>query len=112
MGWGINMNSNIKSLLIKDRREKDKKVHDFLEEQESDECLTKVAMEIKPGQSEYQIGARILEEFYQHGINLDVLIVGSDSRIFKYRHPIPTNKKVERYVLLHSAARRWVYMLM
>ncbi len=33
--------------------------------------------------------------------------MGSDERIAKYRHPTPTEKRVERLVLLHPAARKW-----
>lgn len=28
-------------------------------------------------------------------------------RVFKYRHPLPTEKKIGEYVLLHSAVRKW-----
>jgi Xaa-Pro dipeptidase len=36
-----------------------------------------------------------------------VLILGSDERVFRYRHPMPTDKPIQRYALLHSVARRW-----
>ncbi len=71
------------------------------------EVIEKIAYEIRPGQTEEEIACRLHEEHLRKGIELDVLIVGSDERIFRYRHPLPTSKKVDRYVLLHPAARRW-----
>lgn len=73
----------------------------------SDECFINVAKRIKQSQTEYEIGASILQEFYKNGITLDVLIIGSDERAFKYRHPMPTDKKFESYVLMHAAARKF-----
>ena len=50
-------------------------------------------------------------EFQHHqslqGIASDVLIAGSDERVFQYRHPIPTTKTIDKYIMLHSAARKW-----
>lgn len=73
----------------------------------SNEILAQIAKDIKPGQTEYQIGAKILEEYYKEGMRIDVLIIGSDQRILKYRHPMPTDKKINEYVLLHPAVKKW-----
>ena len=69
--------------------------------------LCKVAQEIHPGQREDEVASYLWIECLKLGIELDVLIVGSDERIFHYRHPLPTSKRIERYVLIHPAARRW-----
>lgn len=69
--------------------------------------LCRVALEIQPGQKEDEVASYLCSECLKRGIELDVLIVGSDERIFHYRHPLPTSKKIERYVLIHPAARRW-----
>jgi len=69
--------------------------------------LVDVAQSMRPGQREDEIAYYLEIECLKWGIELDVLIVGSDERIFKYRHPLPTPKKVERYVLFHPSARRW-----
>ncbi len=69
--------------------------------------LTRVAAEIQPGMSEADIAARLLHEYALAGMTLDVLILGTDERIYRYRHPLPTGKALERYALLHPAARRW-----
>lgn len=75
--------------------------------QQVGEILCEIAQSLRPGQSEEEIASNLQVECTKRCIDLDVLIVGSDERIFRYRHPLPTAKKVERYVLLHPAARRW-----
>jgi len=71
-----------------------------------EEIVCKVADEIKPGITEYDIQAMMLQEFGRYDIIVDNLLVGSDERILKYRHPVPTDKKVERFVLLHPAVKK------
>ena len=41
------------------------------------------------------------------GIASDALIAGGDQRFLTYRHPMPSNKKVNKSLMLHSAARKW-----
>lgn len=69
--------------------------------------LCEVAQSLRPGQSEEEVARDLYMACIRQGIELDVLIVGSDERIFRYRHPLPTAKKIRHYVLLHPAARRW-----
>jgi Xaa-Pro dipeptidase len=69
--------------------------------------LEELAKQVEPGMSEVSIARRMQASFAMEGIDLDVVIVGSDERIFRYRHPLPTQKRVSAYLLLHSAARRW-----
>jgi Xaa-Pro aminopeptidase len=57
--------------------------------------------------TEEQVARDVRVAFAQDSIDLDVLIVGSDDRVFKYRHPLPTSKGIEKYVLVHPAASRW-----
>ncbi len=69
--------------------------------------LEELALQVAPGMSEVSIARRMQAAFMMEGIDLDVAIVGSDERIFRYRHPLPTRKPVSSYLLLHPAARRW-----
>lgn len=92
-------------------------LHDPLTELELSRCrwlgqqvgniLCEVAQSLRPGQSEEEVARDLYMACIGQGIELDVLIVGSDERIFRYRHPLPTAKKIRHYVLLHPAARRW-----
>lgn len=71
----------------------------------SDEILTRTAKEIKPGMKDYEVEAMLLYEYALHNIQCDVLLIGTDDRIFKYRHPNPAGRELGRYVLLHPAVR-------
>jgi Xaa-Pro dipeptidase len=69
--------------------------------------LVTVAQGLQPGLTEREIAARLLYEYAQLGFTIDVLLVGTDERIARYRHTVPTGKPLQRYALLHPAARRW-----
>jgi Xaa-Pro dipeptidase len=73
----------------------------------TDRILTEMAMKLEPGVTEREIAARLAYEYALEGMVIDVLIVGFDDRIINYRHPIATDQPLERYALLHPAARRW-----
>ncbi len=73
----------------------------------TEEIIAKVAAEVRPGMSEHEVEAMFLYEYGKENIAADVLLIGSDERIFKYRHPNPSDKKIEKYVLLHPAVRKW-----
>ena len=62
---------------------------------------------IKPGMSEIEIAAEFQFLQAKQGIFSDVLIAGSDGRVINFRHPMPTDKKIEQFVMLHSASRKW-----
>lgn len=71
-----------------------------------DKMLLDVATRIRPGMTEIEIEAEIAYEYAKQGMLAKVLLVGSDERIAKYRHPVASNKKVEKLVLLHPAAEQ------
>ena len=68
--------------------------------------LCEVAGRISPGMVDYQAEAMLLSAFAVRNIQCDVLLVGTDERISKYKHPNPCGRALGRYVLLHAAARR------
>jgi antitoxin VapB len=69
--------------------------------------LSKVAHDLEPGVTEQEVAAQLLYEYALEGLTIDVLIIGFDQRISRYRHPMPTGNVLQRYALLHPAARRW-----
>ena len=73
----------------------------------ADKILTKGAHDLQPGVPEQEVAARLLYEYALEGLTIDVLIIGFDERISCYRHPMPTGNVLQRYALLHPAARRW-----
>jgi Xaa-Pro aminopeptidase len=73
----------------------------------TDELFTAFGHTVTPGDTEKNIAARLHCEHLKADMEVDVLIVGSDDRCFKYRHPIATEKPLEKYLMLHTVARRW-----
>jgi len=66
-----------------------------------------VCREINPGEREDEIAGKVSEVLLSEGIFPIVLLVGSDKRIEKFRHPIPTDKKVSRYFMVAVCGRKW-----
>lgn len=62
--------------------------------------------QVRPGQSEYEISARLKAESERRGAQPIVSLIATDERIFSYRHPIPTAKKLDRYAMLVLCGRR------
>jgi Xaa-Pro dipeptidase len=73
----------------------------------SNEIITRVAEDLKPGMTESEVAARFAYEYTLQGMSLDALMVGADERISRYRHPLAGDKAIDRYAFLHPAARRW-----
>lgn len=75
--------------------------------EKSEEILYETALSISPGMTEHEVEAILLYEYARHDIQCDVLLVGSDERIYSYRHPNPSPKRIGRYILLHPAVKKW-----
>lgn len=71
------------------------------------EILEKTSREIKKGESEFEIAARLSNSLIIEGITPYVTLVAVDERVFKYRHPIPTSKRVEKYAMVVVCAEKW-----
>lgn len=73
----------------------------------ADEALTEVCGSIRPGESELKVAARVAKAVLERNMQIDVLLVGSDNRLQKYRHCLPTHKQIDKHVLVHVAAHRF-----
>lgn len=69
--------------------------------------LEKVCQEIKVGDEEQEVAARLAQDLLKEGIRLCVNLVAADQRIFRYRHPLPKNHKIEKYVMVVICAEKW-----
>lgn len=58
------------------------------------------------GETEDAIAGRLAGDLMARGIRAPVLLVGGDERIERYRHPIPTGRRVERRVMLVAVGER------
>lgn len=73
----------------------------------TEEIISKVAEQIRHRMSEHEIEVMFLYEYGKHKMTPEVLLIGSDYRLSKYRHPNPSDKKVDKLILLHPAVRKW-----
>jgi antitoxin VapB len=71
------------------------------------ESMDQAIRAVKPGITEYQIAALLAGEAQRRGAQPIVNLIATDERIFKFRHPLPTDKKMERYAMLILCGRRW-----
>ena len=62
---------------------------------------------IEPGQTEFEIASLLSKETYARGVLPIVDLVATDRRIFEYRHPLPTSKRLERYAMVVLCGRKW-----
>ncbi len=73
----------------------------------ADDIFSALGRSVYPGMTEKNIEAKLWNLHTIHGLEVDGMIVGSDGRCFKYRHPIATQKPLKKYLMLHSVARKW-----
>ncbi|HHT27722.1 MAG TPA: M24 family metallopeptidase [Firmicutes bacterium] len=69
-------------------------------------ALEKAAMSLKPGMTEFEIAGMLAEELLSRGIEDTVNLIAVDERIERFRHPIPTNKVLNKQAMLVVCARR------
>jgi Xaa-Pro dipeptidase len=68
--------------------------------------LTDFCSALKPGMTERKLADEFNYACSSYGIRVHVMLVGSDERIFKYRHPAVTDKKIDKYILLATGAEK------
>ena len=73
----------------------------------SEKIIRNVSDNISSGMREVEIAGMLLGEYGKSGIECEVLMIGSDERISKYRHPLPSDKKINKFVLVHPAVKKW-----
>lgn len=74
-------------------------------------CLSCTCHEIEPGMSEHQIAAVLGYRMIAAGIVPNLILIATDERIEKFRHPIPTDKALERYAMVVAGAKKWGLVL-
>ena len=62
----------------------------------------------RPGQTEQQLAAMLEHETQSRGAQPIVVLIATDDRISKFRHPLPArDKKLERYAMLILCGRQY-----
>lgn len=69
-------------------------------------CLTEIAREVQPGQTEHEIAGLLTGKLKTLAIAPNVILIAADERLAKFRHPIPTGQTLERVVMLVASVRR------
>jgi Xaa-Pro aminopeptidase len=73
----------------------------------SAKAVEAVCRDVVKGVAEYELASRITQRIMSEGGEADVALVASDGRICKYRHPLPTDKKVDQYAMLIVCGRKY-----
>ena len=60
--------------------------------------------QVQRGITEHEIAAALSREVHARGLIPTVNLVAADERISRYRHPIPTNNRLARYVMIVCCA--------
>lgn len=68
--------------------------------------LEDVVKNIKYGQSELEVAAILHNRFVRKEIDPLVVLIGSDNRAEKYRHPLPTKKLIKKYAVVSICTRK------
>ena len=71
------------------------------------EAMVSALQAVRPGMSEYQIAAAVSKETLARGVLPIVNLVATDERVYRYRHPLPTDKKLDKYAMLVLCGRKW-----
>jgi Xaa-Pro aminopeptidase len=70
------------------------------------EAMQAAATALQPKQTEFEIAGRLMQEAESRGAQPIVVLVATDDRIFNFRHPLPTAKRLEHYAMLILCGRR------
>ncbi|MCM8764030.1 MAG: M24 family metallopeptidase, partial [Candidatus Omnitrophica bacterium] len=62
--------------------------------------VSNVCRQIKTGTTENQVAGMLSEHFWTQGTIPVVLLIAADERIASFRHPIATDKKIEKYAMI------------
>jgi len=73
--------------------------------EKTSEAVESVLMEAKPNQTEAEITGELTRLLWRNRIDQVGFQAAADERVYKYRHPIPTERKIDKYVMLCVMAR-------
>lgn len=70
-------------------------------------AVEETAQTIKPGNKECEVVGRLAERLWANRLDYITTFCAADERIDNFRHPIPTEKKINKRVMLCVNARKW-----
>jgi Xaa-Pro aminopeptidase len=69
-------------------------------------AMDSAARIVRPYMTEHEIAGILTQEAERRGVQSIVTLIATDGRIFAFRHPLPTTKRLEHYVMLVLCGRR------
>jgi Xaa-Pro aminopeptidase len=69
-------------------------------------ALEQTLMQVRPGEKECEVVGRLCAELWKDRIDPVVFMAAADDRIARFRHPIPTERGVERFLMVSVNARK------
>ena len=69
-------------------------------------AMRNVIAAIRPGESEIEIAAKMRTELLLGGMDSVVSLVAADHRIKKFRHPVPTDNRWRKILMMVTCAKR------
>ena len=70
-------------------------------------ALEKTLLETERGEKESAVVGRLCQELWKDRIDPVTLMAAADERITLFRHPIPSEKKIEKILMVSVNARKW-----
>lgn len=74
---------------------------------ESAQILEDSVRDVKTGETEWEAAGRVAGRLMARGYQVPVCLIASDDRVLKYRHPLPTGKRIEKYILIAICAQKY-----
>lgn len=70
-------------------------------------AVEETCRELQPGDTEHEVCASLINKVMRQGFEAPVALVASDERIFRFRHPIDTAKKIDKYAMVVLCGRKY-----
>lgn len=72
-----------------------------------EEILAKVVDKVTPDMTELEVKKMAIAEYLKEDAYASIFLIGSGERLNRYRHPVPSDKQLEKVVLIHPGMRRY-----
>ena len=70
-------------------------------------ALEQTLIKTKIGEKESEVVGRLCHKLWKDRIDPVTLMSAADDRISQFRHPIPTERKIQKYLMVSINARKW-----
>lgn len=70
-------------------------------------ALEETMEETRRGEKESEVVGRLCKELWKDRIDPVTLMAAADERVYEFRHPIPSEKRINRYLMVSVNARKW-----